>query len=166
MVAPAEKASFLGSRFDSKQCREQFVTPLSCFPYSRCNTLAFWTPVLMCLLLHLDTYGGVDSLGVFPLFLNMITDIIVSKLSIIFHGLFHRGSFPECCRSANVTAIPKGAPPPDRKNYHPISINPILFKVYEKLVSHRLSSFCENYVFFRLLLRLLIGKVWAARMHS
>ena len=30
-VAPAEKASLLGSQFDSKQCREQFMTPLSCF---------------------------------------------------------------------------------------------------------------------------------------
>ena len=30
-VAPAEKASLLGSQFDSKQCREQFVSPLSCF---------------------------------------------------------------------------------------------------------------------------------------
>ena len=27
VVAPAEKASLLGSQFDSKQSREQFVTP-------------------------------------------------------------------------------------------------------------------------------------------
>ena len=32
VVTPAEKASLLGSQFDSRQCREQFVTPLSCFP--------------------------------------------------------------------------------------------------------------------------------------
>ena len=31
-VAPAEKASLPGSQLDSKQCREQFVTLLSCFP--------------------------------------------------------------------------------------------------------------------------------------
>ena len=28
MVAPAEKVSLLGSQFDSKQCREQFVGKL------------------------------------------------------------------------------------------------------------------------------------------
>ena len=39
MVASAEKASLLGSQFDSKQSREQFVTTLSCFPQSRCNSL-------------------------------------------------------------------------------------------------------------------------------
>ena len=29
VVAPAEKASLMSSQFDSKQCREQFVKPLS-----------------------------------------------------------------------------------------------------------------------------------------
>ena len=41
----------------------------------------------LCLVLHLDTYGGVDNLGVFPLFLKMDTDIIALKQSIIFLGL-------------------------------------------------------------------------------
>ena len=83
MAAPAEKASFLGSQFGSKQCREQFGTPLSCFPQSRCNSFAFWTPALLHLLLHeqtwclgLDTYGAVDFLDEFPLFLKMVAHII------------------------------------------------------------------------------------------
>ena len=82
------------------------------------------------MLLNLDTYGGVDPLGVFPLFLKIIADIIAPKRSIIFPGLIRRGSFLECWQSANITAIPKGAPSPDRENYRPISITPILFKVY------------------------------------
>ena len=49
--------------------------------------------------------------------------------------------------SANVTAIQKVAPSPDRENYSPISITPILSKVYEKLVFLKLSSFCEKYKF-------------------
>ena len=35
VVAPAEKDSLLSSQFDSKQCREHFVSPLSCFPQSK-----------------------------------------------------------------------------------------------------------------------------------
>ena len=50
----------------------------------------------------------------FPQFLKMVTDVIAPKLSIIFRGLIRRGSFPECWSSANVTAIPKGAPSPDK----------------------------------------------------
>ena len=66
----------LGSKLDSMQCREQFVTPLSCFPQSRCNFLAFRTPVLLRLLLHCYTYGGVDPLLMFSLFQKMVADII------------------------------------------------------------------------------------------
>ena len=71
-MAPAEKAFLLNSQFDSKQV----VTPLTCFPQLRCNYVPFWTPVILRLLLDLDTYGGVDHLGVFPLFLKMVADII------------------------------------------------------------------------------------------
>ena len=45
VVAPAEKALLLGYQFHSKQCREQFVTYLSCFPQSRCN---LWHSELLC----------------------------------------------------------------------------------------------------------------------
>ena len=57
------------------------------------------------------------------------------------------GSYPECWRNANVTAIPKFAPSPDKENSCPILITPILSKVYDKLVSHKLSSFCDKFVF-------------------
>ena len=138
MVASAEQTSLLDSQFYSKQCREQFVTPLSCFPQSSCNSFAFRT---LALLLDLDDGGGLDPLFVFPLFLKMVADIIAPKSSVIFRGLIHLGSFPKCWRSAYVTAIPKGASFSDRENYRPISITPILSKVHEKLVSHKLSSF-------------------------
>ena len=75
MVSPAAKASLLGALFDSKQCRE-FVTSLSCFPRPVCNSLAFRSSVLRRLLLDLDSYGGVDPLGVFPLFFKMVADIV------------------------------------------------------------------------------------------
>ena len=42
--------------------------------------MAFGTPVLLHLLLDLDTYGGVNPLGMFPLFLKMVADIIGSKM--------------------------------------------------------------------------------------
>ena len=86
VVSLAEKASLLGALFDSKQCCEQFVTPLSCYPLPVCNSLAFRTSVLRRLLLDLDSYGRVDPLGVFPLFFKMVADIVAPKLSVIFRG--------------------------------------------------------------------------------
>ena len=92
--------------------------------------------------------GGCDPLGVYTLFLKKVADITIKKLSIIFCWLIRLESVPEGGRSANVTAIPKSAPSPDRENYRPISITPILSMVNEKLVSHMLSSFCEKYGLF------------------
>ena len=109
----------------AKQCREQFVTPLSCFPQAWCNSLAFLTPVLLRLLLDLDIfyYGRVDPLDVFPLILKMVEDIIAKKLCTIFLGLIRRGSFPEHWQSANATSIPNGAPSLDREISRPISMH-------------------------------------------
>ena len=117
VVPPAEKASLLGSQFDSKQCREQLshICLVSLFLGS-----IFWPSGLLsfcvCFLILTHMNGAVDPLDVFPLFLKMVADIIVRKLSILFRGLIRRGSFLECWRSPNVTAIPKGAPSPDREN--------------------------------------------------
>ena len=114
MVAPAEKALMLGSQFDSKQCHEQFVTYLFCFPQSMCKFWAFRTSVVPRLFLDLDSYGGC-------LYIACVSSISKegygSKLSITFHKLICLESFPECWRSANVTAISKGAPSPGRENY-------------------------------------------------
>ena len=82
------------------------------FPQSRCYSLAFRTSVFLHLLLDLDTYGAVDPLGVFHLFLKKVADIITPKFSILFCRVIRLGSFLECWRSANVTVIPKSAPSP------------------------------------------------------
>ena len=63
MVAPAEKASLLGTQPDNKQCCEEFVTAVSCFPQSMCNSLALSTSVLMRLLLDLAYSTSKESYG-------------------------------------------------------------------------------------------------------
>ena len=88
------------------------------------------------LLLDLDTSVCVDPLGVCHLFLKKVADIIAPNFSINFRRLTRLGSFPECWRAANVTAISKGSPSSDEENYLPVSKNPILSKVSEKLASH------------------------------
>ena len=55
-----------------------------------CNSLAFRTPVLLLLLLDLDTpFGCVSSI------IKMVADIIAAKLSVTFCELIRRGLFPE-----------------------------------------------------------------------
>ena len=54
------------------------------------------------------------------------------------------GSFPVCWRVADVTPIPKGRPSSSASNYRPISLTPILSKVFEHLVFVHLFYFMEG----------------------
>ena len=73
------------------------------------------------LLLDQDFYGGIDSLGMFPLFLKRTAEVLAPRLAVVFRRLLHLGTFPVCWRVANVTPIPKGPPSSSASNYRPIS---------------------------------------------
>ena len=71
------------------------------------------TFVLLRLLLDHVTYGGVDPLCVFHLYLKKVADIIAPKLSIIFRRLIRLGSFSKfgclIVRRQIVTVVGDGA---------------------------------------------------------
>ena len=96
------------------------------------------------LLLDLDFYGGTDQLGMFPLFLKKTAVVLAPRLAVVFRRLLRLGSFPDCRRVANITQIPKGPPSSSASNYRPISLTPILSRVFERLVSVRLGRFIEG----------------------
>ena len=62
-------------------------------------------------------------------------EVLVFRLAVVFRRLLRFGSFPVCWRLVNVTPIPKGRPSSSASNYRPISLTPILSKVFEHLVS-------------------------------
>ena len=141
---PAGKADLLGSHFDSKQNREHIVLPQGCFPEPECSSLAFRSSLVVSLLLDLDSGGGVDPVGAFPLFFKEVAAVFAPGLSRVFRLLIKKGSFPRCWRSANVTAIPKGALTQVVANYRPISITPILSKIFERLLASKIVLFAES----------------------
>ena len=81
-------------------------------------------------------------MGGFPIFLKKVVDIIAPKPSII---IFRRLISFRSVGSLLMQLLPKGASSPNKENYQPISITLILSMEYEKLNSHKLSSFCEKY---------------------
>ena len=73
------------------------------------------------LLLDLNSYGGTDTLRMFPLFLQKTADVLAPLLGVVFRWLLRLGSFHVCWRVANVTTIPKGPHSSSVDNYRPIS---------------------------------------------
>ena len=82
------------------------------------------------LLLDLDSYGGTDPLGMFPLFLKRTADVMAPNFSVMFRRLVRLASFPACWRQADVTPIQKGPPSSSVANYRSISITSVFSKVF------------------------------------
>ena len=72
------------------------------------------------LLLDLDSNGGTDPCGMFPLILKKTAEVLAPRLAVVFRRLNRLGIFPVCWRVANVTIIPKGPPSSSASNYRPI----------------------------------------------
>ena len=88
------KADLLSDHFDSKKSREAVELPFTCHPSPCLTTFAFRPSEVRRLLSDLDPYGGIDSLGMFPLFLKRTADVVAPRLSLLFRLLVRLGSFP------------------------------------------------------------------------
>ena len=142
--APLEKANLLADYFKSKMSRDEVQIPSGCFPCPKLNSIAFRSSEIRKLLQNLDEYGGVDSNGIFPSFFKRFSDIFAPKLAAVFRKLIQSGQFPDCWKVASITPLPKEGSSCNPKDYRPISITPILSKVFERVLAHRLSSFIES----------------------
>ena len=129
------KADMLSAHFDEKQSRDPVDLPSTCHPSPSLTTFAFRSWEVKRRLLDLDSYGGTDPSGMFPLFLKKKAVDLAPRLAVVFWLFLRLGSFPVCWRVANVTPFPKGPPSSSASNYRPISLTPILSKVSECLVS-------------------------------
>ena len=69
-----------------------------------------------------------------------------SVLADCINTSFENGAFPDCLKEANVTPIFKKDDPLDKENYRPVSILPLLSKVFEKLIYKQLSNYTESFL--------------------
>ena len=74
------KADLLSDHFDTKQSREAVDLPLTCHPSPSLTTFAFRSREVRHLLLDLDPYGGINPLGMFPLFLKRTPEVVATVL--------------------------------------------------------------------------------------
>ena len=63
-----KKADMLSANFDGKKSRDPVDLPSTCHPSPSLTTFAFRSLVVKRILLDLDSYGGTELLGMFPLF--------------------------------------------------------------------------------------------------
>ena len=64
----------------------------------------------------------------------------------INHSIEETGIFPSSLKLGNITPIFKKDDPLDKSNYRPVSILPLLSKVYERIIYNQLSQHSEQFL--------------------
>ena len=89
-----------------------------------------------------DTSTGFDTIP--AKFIKPVRELIASPLTNIINNSIDKSIFPNQWKIARICPIPKVNNPSQFKNYSPISVLPILSKVYEKVILIQLSSFIDQ----------------------
>ena len=77
-----------------------------------------------------------------------IAYIIAPVLNKLINESVHSGIFPDILKIARVIPLHKSGSKKDVNNYRPISILPVISKIFEKVMSSRIISFFEKYSLF------------------
>ena len=89
-----------------------------------------------------DCSSGYDNIPV--RFLKPITEYITSPLVHIINNCIDQKCFPKQWKIARVCPIPKIDSPTEIKDYRPISVLPLLSKVYERVILSQLCIYIES----------------------
>ena len=76
--------------------------------------------------------------------LKMVAPAISSSLITLFNASLSQGCFPTEWKEANITPVPKSGVRHMMNNYRPISVLPVLAKVFESIVHQQLYSYLEK----------------------
>ena len=67
-------------------------------------------------------------------------------ITACINKVIETGNFPDSIKMANVTPVFKKEDPLDKSNYRPVSILPLLSKIYEKVIYNQLSDYSNNFL--------------------
>ncbi|KAL9970328.1 hypothetical protein ACROYT_G022683 [Oculina patagonica] len=89
--------------------------------------------------LRSDCSCGPDGIPV--KYIKLVADHLVSPLTHILNNCIEHKTFPSAWKIARISAIPKTAVVKENNDLRPISILPVMSKIYERLVLNQISDF-------------------------
>ena len=92
-----------------------------------------------------DCSSGYDGIPI--KYLKPVSDYITSPLVHIINNSIKTGIFPEKWKTARVCPIPKVKNPTVAKDFRPVSILPVLSKVFEKIILMQILEHIESSVY-------------------
>ena len=73
-------------------------------------------------------------------------DFTYEKLTNRTNNSLSGGLFPDYLKRANITPVHNKNDPLDKENYKPVSVLPLLFKVYERAIFNQLSEYMQKFL--------------------
>ena len=77
-------------------------------------------------------------------FIKPVSQFLVSPITFIINNFIKINQFPDIWKLARISPIPKIQLPVELKDYRPVSILPILSKIYERVVLEQITNFIEK----------------------
>ena len=91
--------------------------------------------------------SGIDRIS--SSFLKTAMPVLAPSLCSIFNTSISQGRFPGNWKIARVSPIYKDGSTEDRSNYRPISVLPVVSRLFEKMIFHQVYNyFTENELFY------------------
>ena len=87
-------------------------------------------------LIRNDCSAGYDNIPAMP-----VVEFLFSPLTFVINNYIATKNFSDARKTARISPIPKITQPVELKDYRPVSILPVLSKVYEKLVLQEVAVF-------------------------
>ena len=84
--------------------------------------------------------------GDIPLKVIQRWDFIYEKLTNCINNSLSEKLFPDSSKRANITPVHKKNGPLDKENYRPVSILPLLSKVYDRAIFNQLSEYMQKFL--------------------
>ena len=89
-----------------------------------------------------DCSTGYDHIPV--IFIKPVSEFLASPKTFIINNFIKINQFPDIWKLARISPIPKIQLPVELKDYRPVSILPILSKIYERVVLEQITNFIEK----------------------
>ena len=93
--------------------------------------------------LKINKAPGID--GISNYIIKVSATIIIPTLVKLFNCCMNVGFFPDKLKIANIVPLHKGGDRADVMNYRPISLLPLLGKLFEKVIKKRFTKFLDKY---------------------
>ena len=77
--------------------------------------------------------------------IKIAADVVAPSLTVIFTASINTGIFPQEGKESRVSPVYKSGARNDPSNYRPISVIPVVAKIFEKIVYEQLYEYLDNY---------------------